>query len=75
MANETVLYFRAETADNKFDEFSMVIPGIAFTEKEWDLFKQMLPRTFESMSQMAKASSSEEKATVSADMEVVKAAE
>lgn len=75
MANETTLFLRAEAGDKKFDEFSMVIPTKEFTEQDWELFKQLLPKAFESMASMHEQDKTEEKATLTADMEVVKAAE
>lgn len=73
MANETTLFLRAEAGDKKFEEFSMALPKV-FTEEDWDLFKQMLPKAFETMAAVnnSKPEVTEEKASLTADMEVVK---
>lgn len=75
--NETILYFRAETADNKFEEFSMVLPNIVFTQQDWDFFKQTMPAAFAMMNKAKEEKSAEEAGTkvdMAADLEVTPAA-
>ena len=68
------LYFRAESNGVKFEELSIDLPGMELTPEAWEIMKQTLPVAFASMMTPTeeKKPEMEAKATISADLEVVK---
>lgn len=68
------LYFRAESNGVKFEELSIDLPGMELTPEVWEIMKQTLPVAFASMMAPTeeKKPEMEVKATISADLEVVK---
>ena len=72
------LYFRAESNGVKFEELSIDLPNVELTPEAWEIMKQTLPVAFASMmtpTEEKKPEMVEAKATVEADLEVVKATE